>query len=51
MERQVGENVTLAKALSIKNRLAGRLAQAKLNVETYNSVLVGRKGRRTSAAL
>ena len=43
MERQVTENVTLAKALSIKNRLAGRLAQAKLNLETYNSVLVGQK--------
>ncbi len=43
MERAATENVTLAKALSIKNRLAGRLAQAKLNVETYNSVLAGQK--------
>ena len=43
MERQAVENVTLAKALSIKNRLVGRLAQARLNVETYNSVLVGQK--------
>jgi len=43
MERTATENVTLAKALSIKNRLAGRLAQSKANVETYNSVLVGQK--------
>jgi len=33
------ENLTLAKALSVKNRLAGRLAQALSNIETYNSVL------------
>lgn len=43
MERPASENVTLAKALSIKNRLAGRLAQAKVNFETYNSVLAGQK--------
>jgi hypothetical protein len=43
MEKQATENLTLAKALSVKNRLAGRLAQAKVNVETYNSVLVGQK--------
>ena len=36
--------MTLAKALAIKNRLAGRLAQARSNVETYNSVLAGQKG-------
>jgi hypothetical protein len=48
MERTAFENVTLAKALSIKNRLAGRLAQAKLNVETYNSVLAGQKEEGTS---
>jgi hypothetical protein len=35
--------VTLAKALSVKNRLAGRLAQARTNVETYNSVLAGQR--------
>jgi hypothetical protein len=39
------EGVTLAKALSIKNRLAGRLAQARSNVETYNCVLVDQKGQ------
>ncbi len=35
------ELLTLAKALSVKNRLAGRLAQARSNIETYNSVLAG----------
>jgi hypothetical protein len=43
MEPTTTEAVTLAKALSIKNRLAGRLTQAKTNVETYNSVSVGLK--------
>ena len=37
------EVLTLAKALAIKNRLTGRLAQARENVETYNSVLVGQR--------
>ena len=37
------ELLTLAKALSVKNRLAGRLAQARENIETYNSVLVGQR--------
>ena len=37
------EALTLAKALSVKNRLAGRLAQARSNVETYNSVLAGQR--------
>ena len=49
MEQQAVENVTLAKALAVKNRLAGRLAQAKQNVETYNSVLVDQKGEAASA--
>lgn len=35
------ESITLAKALSVRNRLAGRLAQARTNIETYNSVLAG----------
>jgi len=43
MERTAVEVVTLAKALSIKNRLAGRLAQARSNVEAYNSVLAGQE--------
>jgi hypothetical protein len=51
MELQATENVTLAKALSIMNRLAGRLAQAKLNVETYNSVLVGQKDEAGASSL
>ena len=49
MDRPDSENVTLAKALAVKNRLAGRLAQAKTNVETYNSVLVGQKDEANSA--
>jgi hypothetical protein len=43
VEKLPTESVSLAKALSIKNRLAGRLAQAKSNVETYNSVLAGQR--------
>jgi hypothetical protein len=45
------EGVTLAKALSIKNRLAGRLSQARSNVETYNSVLVDQKGEAAPGAV
>lgn len=37
------ELVSLSKALSIKNRLAGRLSQARSSIETYNSVLAGQK--------
>lgn len=37
------ESLTLAKALAVKNRLAGRLAQARGNIETYNSVLAGQR--------
>ena len=43
MEPRNTESVTLAKALSVKNRLAGRLAQARTNIETYNSVLAGQR--------
>jgi hypothetical protein len=43
MEPRSAESVTLAKALSVKNRLAGRLAQARSNIETYNSVLAGQR--------
>ena len=43
MENRPTETVTLAKALSVKNRLAGRLAQARSNIETYNSVLAGQR--------
>jgi hypothetical protein len=34
MELHETEAVTLAKALSVKNRLAGRLSQARSNIET-----------------
>jgi hypothetical protein len=37
------ELLTLAKALSVKNRLAGRLSQARANIEGYNSMLAGQK--------
>src|SRR5437899_1429931 len=37
------ETITLAKALSVKNRLAGRLAQARTNIETYNSIPAGQR--------
>ena len=37
------ELLTLAKALSVKNRLAGRLAQARENIETCNSILAGQR--------
>jgi hypothetical protein len=43
MENRTNEGMTLSKALSIKNRLAGRLSQARSNVETYNSALVGQR--------
>jgi hypothetical protein len=43
MDLHNAEAVTLAKALSVKNRLAGRLAQTRSNIETYNSVLVGQR--------
>jgi len=45
------EGVTLAKALSIKNRLAGRLSQARSSVETYNSMLVDQKGEPAPGAV
>ena len=37
------EALTLAKALSVKNRLAGRLSQTRTNIESYNSVLEGQR--------
>ncbi len=33
--------ITLAKALKVKNRLAGRLAKAQADIQAYNSVPVG----------
>ena len=43
MESPQFESITLDKALSVKNRLAGRLAQARTNVETYNCVVAGQR--------
>ena len=43
MDQRKSEPVTLAKALSIKNRLAGRLSQTRSNIETYNSVPAGQR--------
>ena len=37
------ERITLAKALAVKNRLAGRLVQAQMAIETENSLLIGRR--------
>ena len=37
------ERITLAKALAVKNRLAGRLVQAQGTIEASNSVLVGQR--------
>ena len=51
MEQRQTEAVTLAKALSIKNRLAGRLSQARANIETENSVLIGRRDETSEATV
>ena len=37
--------INLAKALKIKNRLAGRLAKVQTDIQTYNSVPEGLAGR------
>jgi hypothetical protein len=49
MEQRKSESVTLAKALSIKNRLAERLSQARSNIETYNSVPAGQRDEKGQA--
>lgn len=43
MDARKRESVTLAKALSIKNRLAGRLSRARSSIEAYNSVTAGQR--------
>lgn len=40
----MAKTITLAKALKMKNRLAGRLTDAQANIDAYNSVLEGRVG-------
>ena len=37
------ERITLAKALAVKNRMAGRLVQTQSSIETSNSVLIGQR--------
>ena len=37
--------ITLAKALKLKNRLAGRLAKVQLDIQTYNSVPAAQAGQ------
>lgn len=51
MEPRNTEAVTLAKALSVKNRLAGRLTQARSNIEVYNSVLAGQRDEQSRATV
>ena len=48
MDNRNTEAVSLAKALSVKNRLAGRLSQARSAIETYNSVLAGQTDDRAT---
>jgi len=51
MDTRKTESVTLAKALSIKNRLAGRLSQARSNIEAYNSVPAGQRDEDAGATV
>ena len=48
MDQRPTESLSLSKALSVKNRLAGRLSQARSNIETYNSVLAGQSEERAT---
>jgi hypothetical protein len=43
--------ITLAKALKVKNRLAGRLAKVQADVQAYNSVPEGQAGQVNVPAL
>lgn len=43
--------ITLAKALKLKNRLAGRLSKVQEDIRQYNSVLQEQKGKVDVAAL
>jgi hypothetical protein len=45
------QEITLAKALKVKNRLAGRLAKVQADIETYNSVPEGQAGQVNVPAL
>ena len=43
--------ITLAKALKIKNRLTGRLAKVQTDIQAYNSVLAGQADQANVLAL
>src|SRR5690349_21419817 len=43
--------ITLAKALKVKNRLAGRLARVQADIQAYNSVPEGQAGQVNVPAL
>src|SRR5437899_1856248 len=45
------QDITLAKALKVKNRLAGRLAKVQGDIQTYNSVLEGQADQVNVAVL
>jgi hypothetical protein len=51
MDMRNTESLTLAKALSVKNRLAGRMAQTRSNIETYNSVLAGQRDEKVQSTV
>jgi hypothetical protein len=44
-------SISLAKALKLKNRLAGRLNKAQTDIQLYNSVLEDKKGQVDVSAL
>jgi hypothetical protein len=43
--RMATKEITLAKALKVKNRLAGRLAKVQADIQAFNSVPEGRVGQ------
>lgn len=45
------QEITLAKGLKVKNRLAGRLAKVQADIQTYNSVLEGQADQVNVTAL
>ena len=45
------QEITLAKALKVKNRLAGRLAKVQADIQAFNSVPEGQAGQVDVAAL
>src|SRR6185436_5305254 len=45
MRRPTMAQITLAKALKIKNRLAGRLAKVQADIQAFNSIPEGQAGQ------